>query len=671
MKKSRLLPKLALMGITKNATVYFPYMGAGIFSVFAYFVFSTILHNDLIQTVPNSMYAWALLQVGRVLLALILLPFLYYANSFLIKSRKKEIGLYNVLGLEKKHIGTMLLLEAGVVFAVILGAGTVCGLVLSKLLFLLLLKMTSLPVEAAFSFDIRAFYQTAGYFAVVVLFNLIGNLWELRKNNGVELLSGSKRGEKEPRFIWLFAILGAALLAWGYQIAITSKIDGMIFMNFFLAVFLVVGATYLLITSGSIATLKLMKSRKKSYYTAKHFITVSGMLYRMKKSAASLVNICIFSTMVIITLLCTSSLYLGLEGIQKFAYPYDLFADFDKVMSKEELEQEVEKLAVENNVTITEKAVYDKIKSTAVLDRDSFDFVNGNRWTEGNTELTVLTLEDYNRMESAGEQLGEGEVLIYSTGEDYGFDSVTVYGKQFRVKKELKQMYHSPKATANSYQNEYFIVMGNQTDLEACMDAMAKQSGQENGASILANGPRCVEVNAEGTDQEKAAFFEAFQSWAEGREGFRFFRDNEQKRAEIASMNGGLLFIGILFGMVFFVCLILIMYYKQISEGYEDQKGFQIMQKVGMSETEIKKTVTEQILLVFAIPILGAVIHTAAAAPMIAGLLAAIQLYDTRLIIRSGIFVTIAFAVAYGIGYLFTARTYYRIVGQRITDTVS
>ncbi len=323
MKTRHILPHLAVKGMMNNGAAYYPYLAVGIFSVFTFFVFSSILHNDIISTLPKSVYAWMFLSMGRVLLGIILLPFLFYTNSFLMKRRKKEVGLYNILGLEKKHIGTMLFAESFLTYLVAVGMGIISGVVLTKLLFLLLLRMTGLPVDAKFTFSLSAFGETAIFFFWVYAINFISNLIQVGIARPADLLSGSKKGEKEPKLLWVWAALGAMALGFGYKLAIYSEADSMIFNNFFFAIFWVVGGTYLLFTSGSVAFLKLLKKKKKFYYKPSNFITVSGMLYRMKKNAASLVNICIFSTMVMITLVCTLSLYLGLEDMMDFSFPFD------------------------------------------------------------------------------------------------------------------------------------------------------------------------------------------------------------------------------------------------------------------------------------------------------------------------------------------------------------
>lgn len=667
-KKWRILPKLALTGVIKNGAVYYPYLGAGIFSVFTYFVFSSILHNEIIAMLPQSAYAWMLLQIGRGLLGFILLPFLYYTNSFLIKRRKKEIGLYSILGLEKNHIGMIMLVEAVFSYGVVLAGGILGGTVLSKLLFLFLLRMTGLPIDVKFTFHSAAFAETAVFFFWVYTVNLVSNLIQVGRAKPIELLSGGKRGEKEPRFLWIYAAFGAAVLAGGYYIAVTSQIDSMIFINFFLAVFLVVAGTYFLFTSGSVAFLKLMKKRKQIYYRAENFITISGMLYRMKKNAAGLVNICIFSTMVIITLICTSSLYLGLDEITAFDYPYDVGAYFERSKlpagdAGDDLEEKLEEIESKYNVIVTNRVNYERIALSCGKEGNSFQAsFSDPAKSKDNYRVNILTLEDYNKIQGSSLVLEENEAVIFSSGADFSYDSVNFMGNEFRIAQEPEQMCIAPKSEKNVFQGEYYLVVKDKEIHDICVGSWADRNGVEDIESFVNSDYYVLRFDVEGNEEERNAGIEDFGEWCKSREGFVEYYNNLEGREKIQSMNGGLLFIGVLFSLVFMMCLLLIMYYKQISEGYEDQNSFSIMQKVGMSDKEIRSTIHRQILQVFFLPLLGAVLHTIAGLFMVNQLFATLRFFNTGLIIRCAVGVTIIFITIYGLCYLMTAKIYYGIV---------
>ena len=664
----KILPGLAWKGVGSNGTVYYPYFGAGIFSVFTYFVFSSILHNDIIRILPRSAYAWIMLQIGRGLLGIILLPFLFYANSFLIKRRKKEIGLYSILGLEKKHIGIMFLTETVITFGVVLAGGIISGIILSKFLFLLLLRMTGMPVDVEFVFYPAAFAETAVFFFWVYMVNLVYNWMQIGKSRPAELLSASKKGEREPRFLWLCAAAGVLVLGEGYKISMESRMDSSIFTNFFLAVFLVIVGTYLIFTSGSIAFLKLLKKRKGFYYRPANFITVSGMLSRMKKNAASLVNICIFSTMVIITLVCTSSLYLGMDGVLYFNYPFDMDAHFRESGFREEQSgTKLRELEEKYGLQVKENLNYRKISLGCGKTGNAFgvEFAERTR-QEDNYRVNLLLEEDYNRMENRAASLGEEEVVIYSEGADFGYSEVIFSGKEFTVKEEAAELRIAPKAGKNSLSGEFFLIVRDEGVWNGLADRWMTENGIEDKEGFLdERTERVLRLDVEGDAAENAAFIEEYGSWCSTQPGYAGFSNNLENRADSREMMGGLLFIGVLFGLIFLMCLLLIMYYKQISEGYEDKENFEVMQKVGMSGGEIRKTVHKQILLVFYLPLFGAVLHTAAGLFMVDKLFGAIYFYDTRLMVECAAGTVLLFAAVYGLSYWYTASVYYGIVNGK------
>lgn len=664
MNKWKLLPSMALRGIIQNKTVYFPYLAVGIFSAFTYFIFSSILYNnDLIKMLPRAAYAWMLLTIGRALLGVILIPFLYYANSFLVKRRSREFGLYSILGLEKRHIETLLFLETIIIYVIVTVSGILLGSVLSKLFFLLLLHVSHLPLNVEFVFTWKALKDTFLFFIAACLINLCYGLVQIRKSRPVELLSGSKKGEKQPKGIFFYGILGAAALILGYKISIKSELNSMIFTDFFLAVFFVVIGTYLLFTSGSILFLRILKRNKKIFYRSRNFVTISGMLYRMKKNAASLANICIFSTMVIITLICTITLYCGLDGIARHDYPYDIRADYGTGnVKQEEVEKQVSRLEEKYGIKRLRVDVFDFRHFSCSKNGNQF----ASRLPDGNFEDTYkvcfLTLEDYNRIENEHKTLDNGEVLILATGEDFGYDSVSFMGKQMTVAEEISNLFPFPKAGRSNFGAEFILIVKDQAALDECAEAFARENGVTDIEGFLEDGSQQAGIVLEGEDERKRDFADELLTWLKSQEGNTSFLDGLEQRAELESMYGGLLFIGIIFGTVFFTCLLLIMYYKQISEGYEDKESFEVMQKVGMSDKEIKGTIRRQILLVFLLPLAGAISHTCAGMFMVNNLMAALGLFDNLLMALGMIFVSLVFVFAYGISYVMTARTYYRIV---------
>ena len=408
-----LLPRMAANNIRKNGQVYFPYIGVSIFAVFTYFVFDLIRKNDIMYTLPRAAYTVMLVSIGFVLLGLIMVPFLYYTNSFLIKRRKKELGLYSILGLEKKHIGFMMFYESLFVYVVVMVAAVLMGLIFSRLIFLLLLNLAKLPVEAEFTISMGAIADTAVFYAFITGLNLFVNLVQVGKSNPVELMSDSRRGEKEPRRIGLWSVAGIAALAVGYRMAVTARLDSMIFGAFFGAVFLVILGTYFLFTSGSIAMLRFLKKRKGFYYRPENFITVSGMLYRMKKSAASLSNICVFSTMVVITVVCTVAVYLGMDAILSsgFSREFEVYFFGNDRVEGEVLQEGAEELAMQNQVVLEDKLAYSYVKVRAYQDGGVFRREGEPYNYSGWKNLILMTQEEYNLLEGTKEALDRKSVV--------------------------------------------------------------------------------------------------------------------------------------------------------------------------------------------------------------------------------------------------------------------
>ncbi|WP_313560390.1 ABC transporter permease [Ruminiclostridium cellobioparum] len=657
MNKRFLLPKLAFVGIKKNGITYFPYMLAGIFSVFVFFVFSSIMNNELMKKLPHSAYLVVLMGIGLFLLGVILVPFLLYSNSFLIKRRKLELGLYSILGLEKKHIAIMMFFETMYIFLVIFTGGIILGVVFSKLLFLVLLNLTRLPVDTGFTFSFIALKISFYYFVGVSLLNLIVNLVQVFKSNPNDLMKGAKSGEKPPKRLWISALLGIVLLAAGYYIAIISKVDSGIFTDFLLAVALVVLGTHFFFKAGILALLRILKGNRNFYYRKANYTTISGMLYRMKKSAASLANICIFSTMTIITLLCTAALWFGTSGVLDFQYPFDFRIDYKSggSIDRKGLDSMLSQLSGEAHVNVYDKISYAYMDTGALKTENKFAKKSGKGFLPNAETIKLITLQDYNRMERQNEELGEDEVLVYSTGADFGFSSVLFGSDTYTVKKELAQTNFDRKSSVARFGQDYYFIVKDQNTVKKIM--------------VEAGNPEkdftdSIAFQVNGEDKNKKEFANLLSGWFKDKKEVVLLKNGIAGRDETVSMNGGLLFLGIFFGIIFSMCLLLIMYYKQITEGFDDRDKFSIMQKVGMSDPEVRGTIKRQILLVFFLPLVFAVLHTLAGFGMITELLGVLFLYNRTLIIATGVVVSCIFAVLYGLSYIFTSKVYYSIVRQ-------
>lgn len=660
MNKAVLLPKLSLNGIKKNSTVYVPYMLITSFSVFVFFIFSAICDNKILYDLPYAGYVMVLMEIGRVLLGIILAPILFSTHEFLVKQRKNELGLYNVLGLDQKYIGMIMCLESILIYLVTTGLGILVATVFSKLIYLLLLNVSGLPVDTEFVGSFKSYEYTIIYFGVISLVNLGVSLWQIFITKPIELLKSSKKGEKEVRFLGFRAVMGFFILALGYYIALITELDSMIFVNFFLAVMLVIWGTRSIFKTGTIAILRWMKSKPGIYYKKKNFVTISGMLYRMKRNAQGLANICIFSTMIIITLICTLTVLTGEEGAVRFNYPMDVeyrfdVSDFNIPEKQEAFKAKVQEIAKLHSAKVTDYKEFTFQKVKGYKKDNAFlnvDLHGGNR--EDTFAMRFMTLSDYNRIENKQETLESNEVLIFSKSEDFVYNEVILEDETFKVKEELKAFTIEAKAERNMVDETYYIILKEQE----AIDALAAKFSTSPEEDELYN----IHFNIEGTEANKDLLIQDLNTYIDKTYGHRSSGYVGQWRKETRSMNGGFIFLGIFFGIVFSVCLVQMMYYKQITEGFEDKKSFEILQQVGMSDEEVKATIKRQILIVFFLPLIFAIIHVAFGLQVVKNLLGVLNLYNDTLIYACSGVVIIAFTMLYIISYFFTAKAYYKIV---------
>lgn len=650
MNRSVLLPKLALSGIRKNGIVYIPYIFTILFASSIYFCFSSIVANPMMEKVPHAGYAIILLTIGKYLLGIVLIPFLIYTNSFLFKRRKKEMGLYTVLGLEKKHVGIMLILESMILFILSIGGGFVISIVFSKLLFLILLKMSNLPADTSFILNKACFFDTVKLFGVIFCVNLISNLWQIGRMNPTELLQSGKKGEKEPKHLIIITIIGIIALFIGYGVSISAKLDSMIFLKFPVAIIFVIIGTYCVFTAGIIQYLKHLKKNPKIYYQKDNFVTISGMLYRMKKSAASLINICLFSTMIIITLTCTVALTLGEKDAIKFFNPFDTSFVFKGIQKEEtnKFKDKLEKEAYADKVRLEDEFqyIYGSIDVNQQNTQFRLDETDGIQ--DGDCCVRIIPLSVYNEIEEKKENLNENECLIFNTSGYYKKDTISILNHSFNVKQELESFALDNKNVHCLPHNIYYLVVNDEKTLESICNQNQLYT--------------CVVSNISGDEKDIREFLkQASLIFDDTGSGFRS-QNIYEYGDDVKALDGGLLFIGVFFGLVFAISLLLVMYYKQISEGLEDQDSFHIMKKVGMSNEDIRYTIKKQILLVFTLPAMVAILHICAALPMLINLMYALNLYNTKSTIFSTLIVVTAYLIFYVISYFYTAKTYYKII---------
>lgn len=652
-----LYPKLAATNLKKNASTYFPYILTGSCSVMTFYIVSAISRNKGVDTMPGAASFKTMLSMGTLVVALFSVIFLFYTNSFLIKRRKKELGLYCILGMEKRHIAKVMFYETLYVTLLSVGGGLLAGMLLGKLIFLALLHMLGLATPIAFTISAPAIGSTLSLYGIIYLLTLLTNLRNIHVSNPIDLLHGGKKGEREPKASWLLTVSGLVCLGAGYAISlcIRSPIEAVSW--FFVAVILVILGTYALFMSGSVALLKVLKHSKKYYYKPNHFISVSGMIYRMRQNAVGLANICILSTMVLVLISVTVSLYVGKEGMLKQQYQQDISISLPyEEQALEEVSDCLQRVAEENGVTLENQFAY----RAGVF----YTFVDGNRvgsQVSGGmttlTKVTLLSLEDYNRIMGEQKSLQDGEALFFTNTANFNRDTIVIGDREYKIKEELDCLFLSEKRVMLP-QTSYFVIL---KDAAAMKEAV--QAANTTDASILR--------------------YDMIADVAEGKELGLLFSENLEKalgqmkpvspkvesifihRVEWNALYGGFLFVGVFLGVLFLMATALIIYYKQISEGYDDHDRFEIMQKVGMSQKEVKKTIRKQILAVFFLPLAGAVLHVAAAFKILATLLSMFSLWNTGLIVGCMAITVLIFAVVYAIIYSMTAKTYYKLVQQK------
>ena len=638
--------KLAIMNIKKNSKTYLPFVITSICTIIMFYIMHSISINKGLEGPQGSESLKKILSLGTIVIGIFSAIFLFYTNSFLIKRRKKEIGLYNVLGLEKKHIAKVLFLECIITSLVSLVAGLFGGIVLNKLMFLLLLKLLRFAVAFGFSISMPSVIRTLIVFGGIFSTTLLSNLFQIKIANPIELLKGTEHGEKEPKTKWIITIIGLIALSTGYGMALSVQSPLTALNMFFIAVILVMIGTYTLFTAGSIVALKLLRKNKKFYYKTKNFISVSGMLYRMKQNAVGLANICILSTTVLVMLSTTVSLYVGMEDALRTRYPRELMMKGTKITEDQaqKLEGILDNEIKENKVNIKNKLNYWSSGSAFTKKDHKFLLSKGAAYNSDFCMLVSIPISDYNRLEEKNIKLADDEVVIFSTAKGYGKDSITIEDKTFRVKEEIDTLLFGAKQGMDIV-DTYVVFSNNMDDI-----------------GINNNKIYSASFDVEGTDKDIMLLSSKLNQ--------RFMENNitmsiesaASSREDFLSVYGGLFFLGIFLGALFLMATVLIIYYKQISEGYDDKERFEIMQKVGMSKIEIKKTIRSQILMVFFLPLITTMMHVAFAFPMITKLLVVLNLTNVSLFMICTIITSFVFAIIYGIVFSLTARAYYKIV---------
>ena len=661
--------KLAITNIKNNRQFYFPYLLTGIITVAMFYIMCALESNPGIQSMPGAKDLGLILRLGIGVIGIFAVIFLFYTNSFIIKRRKKELGIYNILGMEKRHIAKILSKEAFFTAIIAIGGGLVTGVLFHKLACMLLYRMIGFNGGITFSFSKKGVMITAILFAIVYLLTYIYDLFQVQLANPIELLQSGNKGEREPKTKAIMAVLGVLCLGAGYFIAITTKNPIKALTLFFVAVILVIIGTYLLFTAGSIALLKILRRNKGYYYQTKHFTSVSGMIYRMKQNAVGLANICILSTMVLVAVSTTVSLYVGIEDIMKELYPNEIniSAYYDTgAPAEDSIAPIVEKSVKESGRKIRHEEDYLELYFAAIKDQGQYSLDKEKVKTAGDrvSGFVVLTREDCKKKYNEEiPELAENEVALF-TIKKTDMDTLVLENRSYHVK-EIKQFQNTEdfETIADMMDEYYYVIVNDVQDMERLWQ-LQKDIYQENSSSIS----RQVRLDIDGDSEQKKECFENIKT-ALGPEQAkeRILIDSRQSSLdEFYQIYGGFLFLGLFLGILFLMITVLIIFYKQISEGYDDKERFSIMEKVGMSNDEVKATIRSQVRTVFFLPILMAAIHVGMAFPMIKRLLSLFGLSNTALFAGCMAGTILVFALIYLLVFLKTSKTYYKIVGEQV-----
>lgn len=661
--------KLAITNIKNNRQFYFPYLLTGIITVAMFYIMCALESNPGIQSMPGAKDLGLILRLGIGVIGIFAVIFLFYTNSFIIKRRKKELGIYNILGMEKRHIAKILSKEAFFTAIIAIGGGLVTGVLFHKLACMLLYRMIGFNGGITFSFSKKGVMITAILFAIVYLLTYIYDLFQVQLANPIELLQSGNKGEREPKTKAIMAVLGVLCLGAGYFIAITTKNPIKALTLFFVAVILVIIGTYLLFTAGSIALLKILRRNKGYYYQTKHFTSVSGMIYRMKQNAVGLANICILSTMVLVAVSTTVSLYVGIEDIMKERYPNEIniSAYYDTgAPAEDSIAPIVEKSVKESGRKIRHEEDYLELYFAAIKDQGQYSLDKEKVKTAGDrvSGFVVLTREDCKKKYNEEiPELAENEVALF-TIKKTDMDTLVLENRSYHVK-EIKQFENTEdfETIADMMDEYYYVIVNDVQDMERLWQ-LQKDIYQENSSSIS----RQVRLDIDGDSEQKKECFEKIKT-ALGPEQAkaRILIDSRQSNLdEFYQIYGGFLFLGLFLGILFLMITVLIIFYKQISEGYDDKERFSIMEKVGMSNDEVKATIRSQVRTVFFLPILMAAIHVGMAFPMIKRLLSLFGLSNTALFTGCMAGTILVFALIYLLVFLKTSKTYYKIVGEQV-----
>ena len=671
-----LYPRLAATNLKKNRQFYLPYLLACIVIVALFCIILTLASDPYLADMDHGDNVSQMLGVGVWIMVLFSAIILFYTNSTFTKQRKREFAIYNILGMEKRHISYVLFWESLYTAAMALFFGLVAAGVFSKLLQLVLVRLIGGETTFRLNISLMSIGYTAVFFGVLFLLLLLNTIRIIHLSNPVQLLRGSSEGEREPRSKWILALLGAVCLAAGYIMSLRTRTAYAAIEYFFPAVMLVIIGTYLVFIALSIVILKALRKNRRYYYKTSHFATVSGLIYRMSRNAAGLASICILSTMVLVTVSTTVSLYKGLDAYAAVRWPQDVTltlsagSETDAVPDAAPVVQAVDAVVAGTGLTQSNVHGYRSINLSMMREDDvTLDVTHVSQTSyQLSNALTVWVTDADGYASLTGEPvtLAPDEALAWTDGRPFG-DTVTICGRTFRLR-HLDSFPLDSGSSIAGVRTLYLVV----PDLDSMLELRARQNEHANAnGGTLSMLNYTYQFDLSGTDDEQLDAMNAVWSDAAFQQAVTdaHIGWTSDVRADgyptLRSTYGSFLFLGFFLGFVFLLATVLIIYYKQVSEGYDDCGRFRIMQQVGMTHREVKATIRTQVLLMFFLPLVTAAIHIAFAFPLVKQIVFAFGVQNVHLFLLCTLGTFAVFALLYTLVYLLTARSYYRIVSAK------
>ena len=662
--------RLALTNIKKHARSYVPYIITCVITIAMFYIIKSLAFN--LDKNLSSISAATSMSLGSIVVAIFAIIFLFYTNSFLLKKRKKEFGLYNILGMEKKHMSALIATESLIVSVISLVLGLIIGIALDKLIFMIVIKLLDGQSPLGFTIIPEAILHTVVLFCIIFAAILLNSVRIVYTTKTIELLHGSNAGEKEPKTKWLLAILGVLCLGGGYTISIISKNPVSAIGLLFIAIVLVVIGTYFIFVAGIIALLKLLRKNKGFYYKTSHFISISGMIYRMKQNAVGLANICVLSTMVLVMVSTTSSLVIGMQDTINTISPYDYSISVVDGKTNQQIKDDIKNTAADNNLKITKFVDYQYLEFNADLNYNNITASDYSVESENLVGLIIVTQQDYNMLTNSNVELSDDQVMMFYPN-SFPYSDLTIFDQRYKVKESRKISDFIPGKNLIGYSiyDSYGIVVKDNSQLQQISKYYNSFYG--NSETNEYNEDNCCfyecNFNVDADLKKQLEFSEIIRnselyqgSYYHGSISSTFKSEALQAFRDTYS---SMFFLGIFLSILFIMATILIIYYKQISESYDDKERYEIMQNVGMSHTEVKRTIRSQVLTVFFLPLIVACVHVAFAFPIMSRVLSLLGLMNVTLYITCTVICFLVFALMYGIIFAITSRLYYKTVNKK------